>query len=64
MYDILVVHINCAQRSLISDLNYVSGSVHENDSTCFWYSYMIINCLLTMFVNNYGAQLIYHTYVS
>ena len=31
---------------------------------CFWYSYTIINCLLTIFVHNYYAQPIYNTTVS
>ena len=36
----------------------------ESNMECFWYNYTIINCLLTIFVQNYYTQPIYYTDVS
>ena len=57
------------ERACASD---VSGLLHwrislkmpESNAECFWYNYIIINCLLTIFVHSYYGQPIYFTDVS
>ena len=54
----------CLLQQCANDVNdYVTGSVSQNGSAladskiaCFWYTYSVINCLLTICVHRYYAQ--------
>ena len=60
--------VGCSNAHAPSDLRHSFCAPRwqrpESNIACFRYNYTIINCLLTIVVHNYYAQLICYTYIS